>query len=273
MHCWWLSKGWRKLRFNDRFDMPFRFDEYRTAVLRDYELRKAANDLRFGLVHPTAVTLRDEAIFVCTSRFKRSDEKVLSAFFKSHQDQTGYLNAITEINVNCFKPLINFLRGRTQRPEERVVELLAWLTDFEARPYQHYIVVTPEGGKPITALIDVARSGSGEEEGQVGNYKSQQIEVGNGKNGEEIEARPSNQKRWSMVLKNTILILLAFPWVLLTLPPPPLGSVYICDSQGAKRYHLRKSCNGLRNCKHAIILISLDSAKKTGRTLCHLEGG
>lgn len=253
--------------------MPFRFHEYRAAVLRDYELRKAANDLRFGLVHPTAVTLRDEAIFVCTSRFKRSDEKILAAFFKSHQDQTGYVNAITEINVSDFRPLVNFLRGRTQNPEERVVELLAWLIDFEARPYQHYIVVTPEGGKPITALIDAARPGSGEDEGQVGEYKSQEPKVGNGKNQGEIEASPSNQKRWSMAWKNAILILLALPWVLLTPLPPPPGSVYICDSQGAKRYHLRKNCSGLRNCKHEIITVSLDSAKRTGRTLCHLEGG
>ncbi|SDH16324.1 hypothetical protein [Mucilaginibacter gossypii] len=255
--------------------MSFRFDEYRAAVLQDYELRKAANNLRFGMDHPTAVTLRDEAIFVCTSRFKRSDEKVLATFFKSHQDQTGYVSAITEINVSCFKPLINFIKGRTQKPEERVVELLAWLTDFEARPYQHYIVVTPEGGKPITALIDAARSGSGVDEGQVREYKSQQSEVGSGKNGGEIEARPSSQKRWSMAWKNAILILLAFPWVLWMLAPKPAppGSVYICDSQGAKRYHLRKNCGGLRNCKHEIITVSLDSAKKTGRTLCHLEGG
>jgi hypothetical protein len=73
--------------------------------------------------------------------------------------------------------------------------------------------------------------------------------------------------------KNAILVILAFPWLLLTQPTPPPGSVYICDSQGAKRYHLRKNCSGLRNCRHEIITVTLDSAKRTGRTLCHLEGG
>jgi len=253
--------------------MAYRVEEYRAAVLNDYKLRKAANGLRHNLLHPTPGKLKDEALHVCSNRFKQSDEHILIEFFESQKDQAAYITAIKKADLDDFRPLLNFLKGRTETPDIRHVELLAWLTDFEARPYQHYIVVTPEGGKPITALIDAARPGSAEDEGQVGEYKSQQTEVRGGKNGREIEARPANQKRWSMAWKNVILILLAFPWVLLMPLPPPPGSVYICDSQGAKRYHLRKNCNGLRNCKHGIIHISLDSAKKTGRTLCHLEGG
>lgn len=251
--------------------MAYRVEEYRAAVLNDYKLRKAANGLRHNLLHPTPGNLKDEAIYVCTSRFKRSDEHILIEFFEIQKDQCEYVAAINKIDIDYFRPLLYYLRGRTENPDIKHIELLAWLTDFEARPYQHYIVVTPEGGKPITALIDVVRSGPGADEGQVREYKSQQPEVEGGKNGGEIETRLSNQKRWSMAWKNAILIFLAFPWVLLTQPPP--GSVYICDSQGSKRYHLRKNCSGLRNCKHEIIIVSLDSAKRTGRTLCHLEGG
>jgi len=253
--------------------MAYRVEEYRAAVLDDYKLRKAANGLRHNLLHPTPGKLKDEALHVCSHRFKQSDEHILIKFFENQKDQAAYITEINKADPDDFRPLLNFLKGRTETPDMRQVELLAWLTDFKARPYQHYIVVTPEGGKPITALIDAARPGSGEDEGQVGEYESQQTEVGNGKTEEEIKTRPANRKTWSMAWKNAILILLAFPWVLLTPLPHPPGSVYICDSQGAKRYHLRKNCSGLRNCKHEIITVSLDSAKRTGRTLCHLEGG
>lgn len=48
-------------------------------------------------------------------------------------------------------------------------------------------------------------------------------------------------------------------------------SVYICDSPGAKKYHLRQNCKGLTHCQHRIIKISLEQAKRKGRTLCGYE--
>jgi hypothetical protein len=48
-------------------------------------------------------------------------------------------------------------------------------------------------------------------------------------------------------------------------------SVYICDSPGARKYHLRQNCKGLLNCQHRVIKITLEQAKRKGRTLCALE--
>jgi len=47
--------------------------------------------------------------------------------------------------------------------------------------------------------------------------------------------------------------------------------VYICDSPGAKKYHLRENCKGLHNCQHRVIKMTLEQAKRKGRTLCALE--
>jgi 5-bromo-4-chloroindolyl phosphate hydrolysis protein len=49
------------------------------------------------------------------------------------------------------------------------------------------------------------------------------------------------------------------------------STVYVCDSRNAKRYHLKENCRGLSNCSYQIIEISLDKAKKDGKTLCHWE--
>lgn len=47
--------------------------------------------------------------------------------------------------------------------------------------------------------------------------------------------------------------------------------VYICDSKGAKRYHLDKDCRGLSNCKAEIKKVTLNDAKDSGKTLCGYE--
>lgn len=51
----------------------------------------------------------------------------------------------------------------------------------------------------------------------------------------------------------------------------PQTSVYLCDSSGGKKYHYTKSCRGLSNCQHEIIKVSLEEAKRRGKTLCGWE--
>lgn len=52
-----------------------------------------------------------------------------------------------------------------------------------------------------------------------------------------------------------------------TLPTP----VYICNSENAKKYHLKAKCKGLSTCQYKIITISLEKVKKQGKTLCNWE--
>lgn len=47
--------------------------------------------------------------------------------------------------------------------------------------------------------------------------------------------------------------------------------VYICDSGTGKKYHLDPNCKGLRNCSHRVVKLTLDQAKKRGKTLCGWE--
>lgn len=47
--------------------------------------------------------------------------------------------------------------------------------------------------------------------------------------------------------------------------------VYLCDSPGGKKYHFKETCRGLSRCKADIIKVSLEQAKKRGKTLCGWE--
>lgn len=50
-----------------------------------------------------------------------------------------------------------------------------------------------------------------------------------------------------------------------------VADVYVCDSKGAKKYHLSKDCRGLSNCKHDIVKKSKTDVQNLGLTLCGWE--
>jgi 5-bromo-4-chloroindolyl phosphate hydrolysis protein len=49
------------------------------------------------------------------------------------------------------------------------------------------------------------------------------------------------------------------------------ATVYICDSKNATKYHYSPTCRGLANCSYKIVKITLEEAKKRGKTLCKWE--
>ena len=48
-------------------------------------------------------------------------------------------------------------------------------------------------------------------------------------------------------------------------------SVYVCKGKYSKKYHYKSNCRGLSNCKPDVVKVSLDDAKRLGRTLCGWE--
>ena len=48
-------------------------------------------------------------------------------------------------------------------------------------------------------------------------------------------------------------------------------SVFICKGKSSERYHLEKNCRGLKNCSTDIAVVTLEEARKIGRTLCKWE--
>ncbi len=49
------------------------------------------------------------------------------------------------------------------------------------------------------------------------------------------------------------------------------SDVYLCDSNGGKKYHYTKNCRGLSNCDHEIIKVNLKKAQDLGKELCGWE--
>ncbi|MBF6642144.1 hypothetical protein IVB69_11685 [Flavobacterium sp. J49] len=69
-------------------------------------------------------------------------------------------------------------------------------------------------------------------------------------------------------MKKAVLLLV---FITLTSFVDTADNVYICNSKGAKKYHLKEFCRGLSACKHEVIKVTLKEAKEKGLDLCGWE--
>lgn len=113
------------------------FPDYISVVMATYHQKMASDSLSPRLIRPTPGNLKRECIAVCNERFEKRDNGILRAFFGQSGDVSSHLQAIEECDSDKFKPLINFLNGKTTNTDVKNIELLAWLIDFKQRPYQY----------------------------------------------------------------------------------------------------------------------------------------
>ncbi|WP_395626590.1 hypothetical protein [Daejeonella sp.] len=112
------------------------FSDYKVQVLDFYKKMREQGLLPLHLINPTAAKLKKECILIFQSRSTKGDIGILRQFFGHREEDLGYLKAIKTIDTDKFKPLVNFLKEQTQDTEDKNIELLAWLIDFNPRPYQ-----------------------------------------------------------------------------------------------------------------------------------------
>lgn len=125
------------------------FDDYKEKVILTYEEKKKANAISLNLIHPAPAKLKEECLRVYEERPLKKDENLFRSFFESKGDAINYSGNIKAIDIDKFRPLINFVKRKTNFTETKNVELLAWLIDFEPRPYKDdfdYINMPVSGG-------------------------------------------------------------------------------------------------------------------------------
>lgn len=124
------------------------FPEYAQEVLEGYHKKVASGQLSSRLSRPTPAKIRDECVDVCRTRYLVKDEKALEMFFGRNSGQEGYLRVIKGFDVDKFKPLINFLKDGKIKTDDKNVELLAWLIDFQTRPFEYGRPIMPQTEEP-----------------------------------------------------------------------------------------------------------------------------
>ncbi|ALL05509.1 hypothetical protein AQ505_08410 [Pedobacter sp. PACM 27299] len=112
------------------------FSDYKEKVLGEYQKKRAESTLSINLLHPTPGKLKAECLIVYMERYLQKDDQTLRLFFGLKDQSTNYAQSIRNFENDKFKPLINFLNRRTNDTEDKNIALLAWLINFEPRPYK-----------------------------------------------------------------------------------------------------------------------------------------
>jgi hypothetical protein len=112
-------------------------DEYKAQVLATYREKQASGTISLNLSRPTPARLKAECLAVFSKRFLKKDEMALRAFFEEQDDATAYMSAIKKCDIDKFRPLRKFMDGDLTLTDDKNIALLAWLIDFEPRPYRY----------------------------------------------------------------------------------------------------------------------------------------
>ncbi|MGC4231466.1 MAG: hypothetical protein QM594_00510 [Niabella sp.] len=237
------------------------FDVYQELVLLFYEHKQWENNLPLNLVNPTPAKIRKECEVVCSKRFSRKDGRVLEAFFGEGSDQAVILRAIKKFDVDKFKPLIKFLRKETAATSENNIELLAWLVDFNPRPFElgkDYTCLNNANAPEIVDAGENTAGTSGVEKNQ--NLEEQEkVEHQPGQPPKEPSASPAKKRGFKIIAGSSIAVALALSGVFINKikdEPPPVRSGH-CMYWAGDHYE-PTSCTPK---KGDTLLIELDSAK------------
>lgn len=112
------------------------FIDYKKHVFNQYEEAKKRAQLSENLLRPTPAKIRAECLLVLKERYnQQQDAKSLRLFFGHQVSATDWEREMKKIDIDRFKPLTNFLKGKTRDTEDKNIELLAWLIDIQPRPY------------------------------------------------------------------------------------------------------------------------------------------
>jgi hypothetical protein len=178
--------------------------EYRKLVLDDFEQKLTAGVLPPELLAPTRKDLRDHCVKVCTERYKKKDEPLLKSFYGARNSPAEYLIAVQNADAEEFRTLNNFLRDRSKGTSFTNISMLAWMIDFEPRPFREDLEPPPPPA-PKTELISEPLLVSQTE-------TPESPPVTGGKNpaeGEPENDRPAVKRLWGYVI--ALLLLVSLP--------------------------------------------------------------
>jgi hypothetical protein len=103
---------------------------YQKLVLAYFEQKKNQHTLSKNLLKPTPAGLREECLYVYAEKRKIESEPILRRFFGPLESGNDFTQRIRKCAADKFKPLAIFLKGGTSTPQDKHIELLAWLIDF-----------------------------------------------------------------------------------------------------------------------------------------------
>lgn len=111
------------------------FNDYKKEVLACYLKMKNEGTLSLNLSIPSPARIREECLNIYFERNLITDIDTLKLFFGSGVLNNDYAEVIRSIDIDRFRPLINLINDPEKKSDVKNVELLAWLINFNTRPF------------------------------------------------------------------------------------------------------------------------------------------
>ncbi len=154
--------------------MRLNHPDYIKLVVAAYHKKKVNNELSPLLTHSTPANIRRECLNVYQERYQKKDELMLRAFFGPAEQGRQFLQSIRNFETDRFRPLDKYLKGLTDKTDDRNLELLAWLIDFQHRPYSFdkNVLLSDE---ELSIINIEGKKGTESQEGQNGLLEDEEI--------------------------------------------------------------------------------------------------
>lgn len=114
------------------------FDRFQQEVINAYHEKKELHALS-ELGNPSPTRLMKYCLSLLYRGKLDEDKQTLNKIFNPLNKHQDLESGIKEFGADGFKSLQNFMMGRTSRPREEIVKLLAVLIDFQPRPYEIWV--------------------------------------------------------------------------------------------------------------------------------------
>jgi len=115
------------------------FDRFQEEVINAYHEKKERRLLPIELERASPTQLMNYCLTLLYSGALAGDLLTLDRIFNPLTNYPDLETGIKKFGANGFKSLQNFMIGKTTKPREAIVKLLAVLIDFQPRPYDKWV--------------------------------------------------------------------------------------------------------------------------------------
>lgn len=118
------------------------FETYLIEIKAKYDIEKKGDHSTF-LNNPTPASIRNLCVEIFKSSKSNIDNGILKHFFDLKGDEKDK-SIIEKFDIDKFRPICHFYKGKTETPKYDIVDLMALLVDLDSRPLSKYL---KEGSK------------------------------------------------------------------------------------------------------------------------------
>jgi hypothetical protein len=113
------------------------FEGFVAAVKQQYEVSK--NGMYSGfLLNPSPAQLRNLCLLLLENKLSKIDEEIFRVFFQVAEGAV-LKKAVENFDVEKFRAVGNFLKGRSEKTNAVSLNLISVLVDFQPRPFNKYL--------------------------------------------------------------------------------------------------------------------------------------